>query len=1503
MGVVLKLFIACTFVFGYMQATTAYNYVKLNQLNTDHGLNQSNITGLLQDQDGYLWISTFQGINRYDGYRLSTIHSPDNILLNNYVQLIFEDSTGLIWIGAALQNNYVLNKQTNTLKPIKLTAPEDYKLEYPVISKIVEDKDKNLWLSTSFEIFFYNRKQDTIEYVISTKQLFNDPENDSVIRELLIVDKNMLIGTSNGLYSFGLQSHKINHLKHTSEEPKSEHTNNVKTLVYNSFNKIMVGTVEGLYEIDRTDLLIEDEQYLGKPIIKELNIWEIIEKDNFYWLATDQGLFKLFKNGELEFIFKYSDTPFNTSDDDINTMIEDREGNLWFGSRGDGVFKWHPNSAIKRHLWTQASPKNQLSDNTINAIVQSPDKFIWLATQNGLNRISPESGQVKSFMVNPNEKEIISDSTIYSIVHNNHHLWLNTQAGIKVVDTQTMSTVENVFPESSTGLFTKPVYDLYFFDKSNLAIINEDGIYNYNLDKQQITLIESTDTKGETGNELFSIFDTATGDRNSYFISGVDRLVKFSRTTGLVTDFHQLPPSENFRSGPGDVHRDNSRIWVTYPGYGIFILDANTGAELKFISEQSIDSNTVMDIFADDHQYLWMSSNEGLIRINKEDYTTRIFDSSDGFATSEFNGGTKLSLDNGDVFLGSVKGAFLFSPEAMNQSVRANIKNQITSVSLLSGKTSLLYSNYNDYHLELNHDDFGIKLEFSALLLDKPKQVKYRYWIEGDSAVEPTLIDKSELFLPTIETGENTLHISAIDYETGKETKPARIKITSHPAPWFSKTAFSLYIILIAIFISTTVLRYRKRILIKKLSHQRLKQSEERLSLALKGGNSGLWDWHANSNSVYEPRLLADSTVHDDDTIDFSKRLDAIHPEDRESVVSKWNNFLTREKSVFDVIYRMRDISNNWVWYRDMATVSQFDDAQKPMRVTGTFTNINERKEARDKMRLFSKAFENTRDIVFVLDQNKNVIAANQSFYKTTQYEPVTILGNGINFITDLENNRSITVEIFRLIHMQNHWEGEGMLIRHLKKPLPILISATSYYDNDNNQNFVFALTDIRKQKEAESELRKLANYDALTGLPNRALLLDRITHAIEHCRRRKQKLSLFFIDLDRFKQVNDTLGHDIGDLLLINVAHTIRRSIRHDDTVARLGGDEFVVMLEDIDGIDTINRIARNIIEQMEEPMYLRGHQISISPSIGIAIYPQDGDEPKGLIKHADIAMYHAKNAGRNNFQYYENSMNEAAKKRLNLENRVRQGLVKNEFFLVYQPQYDLASGKFCGMEALARWKDSSGKIVPPSEFIPIAEDLGLIIQMTETLLESAIKNLSRWHAQGIDIQLAFNLSARHLHHYDFNYFIDELLEKYTIKSQYLEFELTESVLMEDIEVARRMFGKLAEKGIELALDDFGTGYSSLQYLNQLPINKLKIDRSFVAKIGTSEQNDAIIKTIISLAKSLGLKTVAEGIETEQQLEFIRNAGTDQAQGYLLSKPLELNKIETKLFQQANIK
>ena len=438
---------------------------------------------------------------------------------------------------------------------------------------------------------------------------------------------------------------------------------------------------------------------------------------------------------------------------------------------------------------------------------------------------------------------------------------------------------------------------------------------------------------------------------------------------------------------------------------------------------------------------------------------------------------------------------------------------------------------------------------------------------------------------------------------------------------------------------------------------------------------------------------------------------------------------------------------------------------------------------------------------------------------------------------------------------------------------------------------------DITERKAAEQQVQYLAYYDALTGLPNRTLFQDRLTTALAGARRRGEKVALLFLDLDDFKNINDSLGHSAGDLLLNEVSERLKKWAREQDTVARLGGDEFVVVLTGLKDVSGAAIAANRLMKAMSEQFVIQGHAVSSSCSLGISVFPDHGDDGEALIKNADAAMYNAKEHGRNNSQFFTQEMNSRAVERLTLESKLRLALESNELFLMYQPQWDVATGKITGAEALLRWRHPVLGLIPPDKFIPIAENSGLIVPIGEWVLKTACAQARQWQDEGLPpLPVAVNVSAVQFRQETFPALIRKVLDETGLPAQYLELEVTEGLLLSNADVTLSVMQELEEMGLRLSIDDFGTGYCSLNYLKHLPVYKLKIDRSFVRDITIDPDDAAITGTIISMAKNLNLKVIAEGVENEQQMSFLRKHECDEVQGYYFSRPLSVEDYSAKL-------
>lgn len=571
------------------------------------------------------------------------------------------------------------------------------------------------------------------------------------------------------------------------------------------------------------------------------------------------------------------------------------------------------------------------------------------------------------------------------------------------------------------------------------------------------------------------------------------------------------------------------------------------------------------------------------------------------------------------------------------------------------------------------------------------------------------------------------------------------------------------------------------------------------------------------------------------------------------------------------------------------SNIKLYDEKGEVVAHLSSGEDITERKKLENKLLLAQKIIESTSDAIMVTDLSGKIIDINPAYTAITGYSKEEALGKNPRFSKSEKHNKDFFDLMWRSVLVTGSWSGEVWDIHKDGHLYPKLLSINTVYDDKGNPLvYTGIFSDISSLKEAEEKLHRIAYYDLLTGLPNRSMFLDRLSHEIAAYHRSGAGFALLFIDLDKFKNINDTLGHTAGDELLKEAASRIRSHLRELDTVARLGGDEFTVILSDTESQQKIAQIATMLIGILKKPFYIAGSEVYIGASIGISMCPRDGDTIGALTKYADMAMYHAKNNGRNTFSFFTEKLNEEVHKGIRLEKELRGALLHNEFILYYQPKISLADNKITGVEALIRWNHPDRGIVSPSEFISVAEETGLILPIGEWVIRTAVKKLSEWKRMKLDpVSISINLSLKQFCEKNFLTKILELARESGVNMQQVGFEITESMLMENPERSVKVMEEMKNNGINLAIDDFGTGYSSLSYLRQFPLDTLKIDQSFVRDIMTDPDDAAIVKTIISMAKSLGLAVVAEGVETKEQKDFLAKRRCQEGQGFLFAKPM----------------
>ncbi|MDK9724939.1 MAG: EAL domain-containing protein [Sterolibacteriaceae bacterium MAG5] len=553
-----------------------------------------------------------------------------------------------------------------------------------------------------------------------------------------------------------------------------------------------------------------------------------------------------------------------------------------------------------------------------------------------------------------------------------------------------------------------------------------------------------------------------------------------------------------------------------------------------------------------------------------------------------------------------------------------------------------------------------------------------------------------------------------------------------------------------------------------------------------------------------------------------------------------------------------------------------------------TLQNITARRQAEQKLKLSDKVFEYSAQAIVITDPAGTILSVNPAFTWLTGYPPHEAVGRKTSILKSGRHDDAFYAAMWEALAATGHWEGELWDKRRDGSIYPKWLTVDAVREDGRTSHYVALFSDISERKENESRIAYLALHDQLTGLPNRRALEERAARLIASGRRRDRGLALMFLDLDRFKNINDTLGHQVGDLLLIEVARRLVACVRATDTVVRLGGDEFVVLVEDVADHQDVAAIARKIHASLGEPVHIDGRALHAPPSIGIALYPEDGADIETLMQNADTAMYQVKSAGRNAWTFYTPRMNDAVQERMRLESDLRRALADGEFRLHFQPQFDLATQAIIGWEALLRWPHPEQGWIPPDRFIPVAEETGLIVPLGDWVLRTACREARRWEAAGAGHQrVAVNLSARQFQRPELADDIAAVLAECGLAPERLEVEITESLLMADGAATRDTLQRLKALGVRIALDDFGTGYSSLAYLKTFAIDRLKIDRSFVRDLAEDANDAAIVRAVISLAAALGLEVIAEGVETSHQQTLLLDYGCTHTQGFLLGRPM----------------
>lgn len=1451
-------------------------------LTPEQGLSHRTVKDLLVDRHGFLWIATAGGINRFDGNKLTELHAQTHRLSEIAFNDILEDSLGRLWLSADHTGLYLYNAEAGTFE-LFIAAPREpgHPVESTILTLIEQDPDHLLFVVNQA---IYRLK-------ISDKNLTKIFDLETLgypagwIRHLMLQQQQLFIAAFNGVIHLDLNSGVHQYLPHLPAEitAPSEEQQHTKNLLMTDTH-LYIGTVSGLYAIERQALqrfLQHGTPYQVQTVFAERNIWQLRQQLDELYIATDQGFYRYQAGMQApQLILCFSTSNQTVSDNTIIAVATDNNGGFWLGNRSDGAYYWHPQT----EAFASWSSRNgyALSHDSVNSLLSTADA-LWLATENGLNQFHPETGTVTPLLANPDPSRNLHQGRVRRVIALNDILWLETAEGIQGLNSRSGELLP--LPVEIQDILGRGAHSLVQFQQS-LLFVQRKQLYRYWPEQgklQQLTLLTQT-----LPMDFFGDFLGSADNGESLLLSTADQLWRYTPAGEQIELIYQHPDYQPQLNRYATVMHlaPSGLLWLGIKGAGLFAFDPQTLEQQHHLSvHNKLRSDEILALITDPFGDLWFSSRQGLARVKIADLQVEYFNRADGLAFDDFNPQAVTQLKDGRLAFGGKQGVVLVDTSRLQRN-QPPLRVVITDFAVLAGEQQELHGYLNNRVFNLSAKDTGLRINFSAMSFHQNHKLRYRYWLNGQSQSSYPEQSDSQVLFPQLSPGRYQFNVVAISPLTGAQSEPASLYLTIQPPLWRSVPALLIYTVLSALLLAWFLRRRRQQHAVLQQAHQQVSISEQRLNQALSSVNSGAFEWLASSNTLESsrlPRMLGTSELMQ--RITYQQHCSLIHPDDIANFELQWQKVLEQPGQMLDVTYRMRHQDGRWLWFRDRGRVTEFSAEQQALKLLGTYSNITETKANEEKARLFGEAFQQTRDWVVILDTRQRVLAANQSFCQAfggiePYLDSPRVHHLGISLV-----RRRFYTQLLKTMVKGDHWQGEEQVITPDGRERPTLINVSAVGEQGVSF-YVLVFTDITAQKEAEDELRYLANYDALTGLPNRALLMDRIIHGIEKAKREKRSLALCFIDLDKFKHINDSLGHDIGDLMLKEVARRLKLTLRDSDTVARLGGDEFVVLLEGYKNNDNISHVARKMLATISEPMQLGSDSVAVSPSIGIAIYPDDALNGTELMKHADVAMYHAKEAGRNNFQFFIKEMNEKAHMQLARETRLRKAIQRQEFINYYQPIIDSREQSIVGVEVLLRWQSSDG-MISPAEFIPLAEELRLIVEMTQQLLERALYDMQQWRRAGMNLYLSVNLTTQHLEQPALAESVLALLDKYQLPTVALRFEITESALMRDQQSAIRTMQALSDAGIKLALDDFGTGYSSLKYLKELPLDAIKIDRSFVQDIGIDHNDETIIDAMLGMAGSLGMYCVAEGVETEQQLAFFNKRDCYLIQGFLFSKPL----------------
>lgn len=1429
--------------------------------------------------------------------------TAERVIGNQTVFDIQQDKDGFIWVGTDNGLSRYSEDQRKDVIGIRQFQEED-----TIYARQSFLKGNAVWFGDNGNLFNYDKLTGKTTKLDHSKT----PLAQSVIYITDDGDSSLIIADQKSLYSFSTVD-----LTFTPIVPQNARINGQIFYIKKVNDLLWIGTFEsGFYVLHLPSKLLT--QVSNEALLPAKKLRHVTWHNDHYWLGTENGLWILneklrptdlfdirnnstlstqFVNGitaTKEFVDVYTHEKLvriDTKDGTINTRVEwqqfigaslattslrDRDGNLWIGTDQLGLYKLEKiREENTVNAYDSSNFEHISAEDEIWGVTSFEGKF-WVVRNDGkLNLFAPATKTIQEISVvdgiagqdanSSNLGEVKKRSLAWDITtDNNGNPWVASNNGLNIYrydqETQTATLEQRLFDGQSIFTVTKAM---------NKAWVVVDGqMTTIDLDTRQSTVIKLPDDNIKVKNILL------IEDLSSIWISNdKDELIKVNYKDNVFHNEYQSIRAQ------GMVKAQDS-YWIIDRNRQLRVLDYLTLRENEPPATRLTDNPIIS--FYSNSKWLWLITSNEIVKLNSKTFSKAFEVSASDFNNiSEFNENSLAVDEKSGLLVGGVGGVIHVIPTPLNSQVStgkpiiSNIKVNGVNINQLPDltQTDNLTSYKSTLHFDYDHAFFN--LEFNYVNAHSGDDIIYRYRLNNyiDRWINANRYANSATY-SQLASGTYEFEVQAsVNRSTWSDSRKLSISIGS--PPWLTHTALFSYAILLCSVIVYLWVQARER----ARSRRVIAENEQRLKQTLMSSGDELWDWHVKTGELIRLNQWKNCDFPKDNIRENNYGATNIHPNDYDRVKQSLNLHLNSGKPYYE-IYRLKTDSNKWTWVLDQGTCVEFDEHNNPIRMSGTLKDISQLKITEEKLRLFQRSIETLSDGIFITDPGFNIVRVNEAFCSLTNNQQAEIngkhllnktldLGFSIEQLVSLKEQESLTTEI-------RYKQGQEEQYFH------VLIDAITSAQGEVT-NYVGVMSEITQRKKTEQELRYLANYDSLTGLPNRTNLSS--THnrwLAEH-----KQHALLTMDMDNFKKINDSFNHDVGDHIIKTFGHRIMQFNTQKTLCFRFGGDEFSVLVEYAE-ISKVIGLAREILNAINHPVKFQQYELTINASIGIALSRQHGTTSQEMLRNADTAMYHAKSRGGDQYQFFNDSLNEDAVRKLQIENLIRHGIKENLFTMFYQPKVNIVDGNIIGMEALVRFEHPEKGLISPAKFIPIAEETGQIIELGNQILEISFKQLSQWVKSGMfNGRVAVNISAHQINQPKFDLLLEQLLRKYDLSAKHVECEITESTLIGDPEHVRKMMKQLKRLGVHLALDDFGTGYSSLAYLTQFPFDTLKIDKTFIDGIVSSKTDRALFASIIDIANNLNLEVVAEGIEDQDQLRILHKYNCEIVQGYLFSAPV----------------